>query len=165
MEMKRAFVSGVSTLLLLLESGPALGVPEATPVTEPMRIVFTQEESERQAGRATVYGEMPGPYWTPSESQVLELEQRLPDFLKSSKEPRANLIPSKLGKYKRQYYGFTAHGKKHIFLNAFCSSVFYPSDYWKSHFVLVMDGGECYFQAIYDPAEKQFTSVWVNGYA
>ncbi len=151
-------------ILFLLQTWVAVDSAQARRGPGLSRVIFTQAEMDRLAqGGAMLFG-ITGPFWTPTEPQVRDLEDRLPDFLKSSTEPRANLIRPKLAGYKRQYFGFTIAGKKQILLNAFCDAGG-PKDYWRSQIVFVLDGGECYFQVSYDPATKLFTSLSINGEA
>ena len=151
-------------VLVFFQSWAPANSAQARQGSDLPRVIFTQAEMERLAHSGAMLFGISGPFWTPTESQVRDLEQRLPDFLKSSTEPRANLIQPKLAGYKRQYFGFTIVGKRQILLNAFCDAGG-PKDYWRSQVVFVLDGGECYFQASYDPATKSFTSLSINGEA
>jgi hypothetical protein len=49
-----------------------------------------------------------------------------------------------------------------IYTNFFCVDEF---DYWLESMVFVMDGGECFFQVLYDPAADSFSRLRVNGFA
>jgi hypothetical protein len=151
-------------VLFLLQSWVAPDSAQGRRGSELPRVIFTQAQMDRLAQSGAMLFEITGPFWTPTESQVRDLEQRLPDFLKASTEPRANLIQPKLAGYKRQYFGFTIVGTRQILLNAFCDAGG-PKDYWRSQVVFVLDGGECYFQVSYDPATKSFTSFSINGEA
>src|SRR6266481_8613398 len=52
-------------------------------------------------------------FWQPSVSQILEMESRLPEFL------RRNGHHIETADYFRQYIGVVSHSQKRIYLNAF----------------------------------------------
>src|SRR5205809_4282193 len=52
-------------------------------------------------------------FWLPSRSQVIAIEQRLPEFLRKSGHH------IKVSDSYRQYIGITSHGKKRIYVNSF----------------------------------------------
>jgi hypothetical protein len=66
-------------------------------------------------------------------------------------------------RYFRQYVGVVRGGKKMIYVNAFCSEIA-PLD-WQKRLVVILDGGACVWQAIYDPSAKRFRSLRINGVA
>jgi hypothetical protein len=104
-------------------------------------------------------------YWTPTEPQIYALEGGLEGFLEAERPPEeyGYDLAGEVEFYRRQYFGvmFT-EGQPLIYANFFCADDF---DYWLESFVLVMDGGECFFQLLYDPATGQFSNLRVNGYA
>jgi hypothetical protein len=65
--------------------------------------------------------------------------------------------------YFRQYIAVTVAGKQRIFVSAFCNEK-PPSD-WRKHLFVVIDGANCYWQALYDPATKQFSNLRINARA
>ncbi len=125
-------------------------------VTDPQGIIFTAEQIGSQK-----FVTAPGPYWTPSQEQVDKLEKKLPAYLKDQLKSHSEPLRIDLSKYKRQYFGYSLNGKKVIYVNAFCDYF----DYWKTTFVFVFDGGQCFFQAAYDPETYKFLSFSVNGEA
>jgi len=50
-------------------------------------------------------------------------------------------------------------GKKIIYGNFFCSE----EDNWRQEFVMVIDGGDCYFQVEYDVGSEKLIKLIVNG--
>jgi len=48
-----------------------------------------------------------------------------------------------------------------ILINAFCDAQ--KRSKYRSSWVRVYDGGNCYFQLKYDPKKKIFSELWVNG--
>jgi uncharacterized protein YceK len=107
----------------------------------------------------------PDSYWTPTEDDVLTLEEKLPAYLQSKLKPEhyAYGVWDKLPDYKRQYVGFVIDGNKAIYASYFCDA--YDSDAWKTQLLMVMDGGECFFQIIYDVEKQTFRQLAINGFA
>ncbi len=95
--------------------------------------------------------------FTPDEALVAKAEAGLGAALQATKEGKP--IAAKLRSYKRQYVGLTAAGKKKLYINAFCSDE--PG--WLSAPVSVDDGGDCYFQIVYDVESGRFLELSVNG--
>jgi hypothetical protein len=104
-------------------------------------------------------------YWTPEQAQVRELEAGLVPFLESeiAADDFRYGFWEDLENYKRQFFGVTfERGTPLIYANYFCVDDF---DYWRTGHVMVMDGGECFFQVLYNPATGEFSSLRINGYA
>ncbi len=98
--------------------------------------------------------------WTPTDEVIIELEQGLPAFLASDPNATPRLIEGTDDHY-RHYIGFVAENRTMILVNAFCDG----ENWSASEPVMVMDGGDCYFSVMYDPATKQFSNLRVNGSA
>jgi hypothetical protein len=127
-------------------------------------VIFVGENAEG-AGVAFDFSEPIIDYWTPTEADVAALEAGLPTFLESEIPPDHynRRILERLYLYKRQYFGLTLEaGQPVIYANFFCVDEF---DYWLESLVFVMDGGECFFQLLYDPATDSFSRLRVNGFA
>jgi hypothetical protein len=104
-------------------------------------------------------------YWTPTEAQVIALEAGLESFLRDvlSPDEYGYAIVDSLEFYKRQYLGILFEGGEPlIYANFFCSDTF---DYWLEFLVAVEDGGECFFQVLYEPADGVFSNLRINGVA
>ena len=70
--------------------------------------------------------------------------------------------------YFRQYVGVLQAGQKRVYVSAFCQFMdgdSPTSPEWKNHVLLVSDGGNCFWQALYDPSSRRFLELWVNGRA
>jgi hypothetical protein len=91
---------------------------------------------------------LPEPYWSPTATDVVEVE-------KAISESQGEL------EHYRQYAGFTEDGERKILVNGFCNA---ESD-WTSEIVFVLDGGECYFTAIYNVETAELESFMFNGEA
>ena len=127
-------------------------------------VIFTAANAE-QVGLGYDFNEPIIDYWTPAEADVAALEAGLPAFLESEIPPDHynRRILERLDLYKRQYFGITFEaGQPLMYANFFCVDEF---DYWLESYVMVMDGGECFFQVVYDPASDTFSRLSVNGFA
>lgn len=62
----------------------------------------------------------------------------------------------------RQYAGFIEDGERKIYINAFCDD---PGMDWKREVVFVLDGGDCYWQAIFNVTTGEVEMLIVNGEA
>lgn len=104
--------------------------------------------------------------WTPSTEQVLVAERGLQAFLATATmeyRPGApQRIAARLHHYARQYFGVSAAGRRLLYINCFPANSF--SD-WRTKEVYVDDGGEAFFQLLYDPESGEFSGLSVNGVA
>jgi hypothetical protein len=99
-------------------------------------------------------------FWTPNISDVLKIEQRLPELLRKSGH-RIDFAAS-----RRQYIGFISHGKRLIYLNAFPAFEPHRDDPdWKSTPIMFCDGGDALWGVEFDPADKTFHNLGFNGEA
>lgn len=101
-------------------------------------------------------------FWSPSPSQVLAVEQRLPELLRRSGHKL------KLSDSYRQYVGVTAHGKKVIYLNSFPEFALDYSEVrgdWRTTALTVCDGGDVFWGVEFDPADNTFRYLQFNGAA
>jgi hypothetical protein len=63
-------------------------------------------------------------------------------------------------RYYRQYLGIIVHGRKIIYINAFCEK---PLDFWQERFYEVCDGGGCFWGVEYDVDSGRFSNLQMNG--
>jgi hypothetical protein len=101
-------------------------------------------------------------YWTPGEAQINDLEKALPAYLRDAAQKRSADLWQKVAPYKRQYIGIVLDDQQLIYLNAMCSV---DDDRWQTRPMIVMDGGDCFFNVTYDPASGQFSDLSINGNA
>ncbi|HEU5090546.1 MAG TPA: hypothetical protein VFT99_23990 [Roseiflexaceae bacterium] len=101
-------------------------------------------------------------YWTPSDDDIAEFEAGLAPFVRAAAPHRSSDLWQRQATYKRQYAGIVREGKRLIYANFLCDDM---QGRWKTTYVIVMDGGDCFFQATYDTATHQFTGLSVNGEA
>ncbi len=100
--------------------------------------------------------------WHPSPAVLAEAEAALRAIakLKSGTSARAPEIDHP-ETFFRQYLPIVRNGRHFLYVNAFCLST--PPNEWRSRLFIVDDGGSCFWQALYDPASKQYSDLRVNG--
>jgi hypothetical protein len=98
------------------------------------------------------------PYYEPSSISIEAFKAALADHLRAN--PDVSLMP--LSEYRFQFVGLTTEGKQILFTNAFCKWHWQRYSYWRTNLVLVDDGGNCYFQVVYDPGIKSIMKLLVN---
>jgi len=65
---------------------------------------------------------------------------------------------------KRQYVAvINEKGEKEVWVNFFCDD--WESDNWKSDIMMVLDGGNCYFNLKVNLTNKSYSELGINGYA
>jgi hypothetical protein len=101
-------------------------------------------------------------FWTPTRADVLSMERKIEAYLKKAAARRSPNLWSKLPAYKRQYAGVVRNGRKIIFTNFFCESL---NTDWKTTAIAVADGGDCFFNVLYDTASATFSDLQINGEA
>jgi hypothetical protein len=104
---------------------------------------------------------VPGGSWSPTNDQIASLRAEIEPFVKSQARERG-LELKKWSSYSFQFQGQVEAGRNVVFVNAFCVV---PPSYTSERFVLVLDGGPCFFQAKYDPLAKRFIHLAFNGVA
>lgn len=100
--------------------------------------------------------------WTPSWSEVGELEERLPAALQGRPE-MSDLGGSPPTGWYRQYSGITRNGRKYIYGNFFPKREYGADGDWRANIVSVCDGGPRFFGVGYDPKLKRFEHIAFNG--
>lgn len=137
----------------------------AQPIQGKQWVIFPAEQAGEQGlGEWLLANGQTVEYWTPSESDILALEDGLAAYLQNSSNHFYEETPvwERLSEYNRQYIGMVLDGKKIIYANYFCDSV--ETD-WRKDFVFVLDGGDCFFQFKYDVDGTEFFDLQVNGVA
>src|SRR5690349_4061518 len=87
-------------------------------------------------------------YWTPSASQIAELEKRIPEFLHKSGFKR------QFSKFNCQYVGIIVRGKQLIYLNAFPRSMIEEAKDWRTQALIICDGGEAFWGVVFDSTDN-----------
>jgi hypothetical protein len=111
-------------------------------------------------------------YWTPTTSDLSQLEARLPDYLRAHPHARRFDQWRNLGAYLRQYLGIERAGRRLIYVNVIGGPLFSPARRvshrraveraWRSTVLVVCDGGPDFFGAEYDVAGQRFTRIDFN---
>jgi hypothetical protein len=99
--------------------------------------------------------------WTPTPADIAGLETAIGPYLQDAAQERSPTLWQKITTYQRQYIGFVDKERRLIYVNFFCT----PFADWQTTPVLVLDGGDCFFQVIYDPASGDFSDLLINGEA
>lgn len=102
--------------------------------------------------------------WQPTIAQIQTLETNLSRIsdLTSDDNPNAQKIDHP-DRYFRQYVAVVRAGERLIYINALCNVHSKPE--WRTRLIRVLDGGNCYWQAWYDPVTGTFSELTVNGRA
>ena len=164
MFIKRYFVSLVLSFTFVLQFLLACSA-SPQPIQGERWVIFSVEQaSEQGLGDWLVTNGQTPEYWTPSENDVVALEDGLSAYLQNNPDRFYEGTPvwERLDDYNRQYIGMVLDGKKIIYANYFCDSI--ETD-WRKGFVFVMDGGNCFFQFKYDVNSGEFFDLQVNGVA
>jgi hypothetical protein len=156
---RSAFVTWYSVLLLLC--GDAQAADGFAHV--PTGVIFSAALVEKTADRP--FGEVTAPFWTPSPTDVAAAEAALRNYLETRGDRAANAIAVKLDTYRRQYLGDSPGGNRSILINAFCNGYLKHEPDWHRSFVIVLDGGDCFFRARFDPRTSTIEMFEVNGSA
>jgi hypothetical protein len=100
--------------------------------------------------------------WQPKIAQIKALEANLSHVsdLTSNYEPNGETVEHP-DRFFRQYVAVVRGGQLLIYINALCDVHNRPE--WRNHLVPVFTGGNCFWQAWYDPATGSFSELSVNG--
>ena len=104
-----------------------------------------------------MFGRQESAYWTPSQDDILKMEEQLNIYLQNF--VGQNVLKN-LSSYKRQYIGVVKEESKLLLGNYFCEA---SGIDWKQQPVIVDDGGNCYFQTELDMDSGQIIYFMVNG--
>jgi len=91
--------------------------------------------------------------WTPTEAVLQAAEDALVRHMGRTPGLGAHMLD-----VTRQYGGYVENGERKLFVNAFCADV----DDWRSEVVYVLDGGDCFWQAVYNVDRGEIEAIWVN---
>jgi hypothetical protein len=154
--------------ILLLSYYPALAqdVTPARPSTAATRraksVLMPPSEAEgllTQCSRPVPRGHTGT--WEPTAANLRAMEsnfRQLTGLLRTAgaEEPDAE-------RYHMQYAGIVIEGENLIYINAFYQSHPGEMEEWKDKAVVACDGGSRFWGALYDPKEKKFFDLHLNG--
>jgi hypothetical protein len=99
-----------------------------------------------------------GGAWDAS-STFTEMQPQLEPYVARAASQEHKQLPP-WSTYTFQYQGQELRGRRFVLINAFCIP---PREDVKTQFLLVLDGGPCFFRAKYDPSRKTFYELEFNG--
>jgi hypothetical protein len=100
--------------------------------------------------------------WQPSDEVVREIRATIEDHVrKIAKRKGRDIRP--WAEYSFQLQGQEKNGKKYVYVNALCNSQ--DTSLLGRSLIVVMDGGNCFFNVKYDPVNKVFYDLFINGEA
>ena len=104
---------------------------------------------------------VPGEAWKPAEQTFEGIQSGLKQFVQKSAADQNKKL-NEWSKYSFQFQGQEKDGRKFIYINAYCID---PPEYVEKRFVLVLDGGPCFFNVKYDPESHIFFELQFHGEA
>lgn len=144
-------------------------LPPPTPTMDPRvadditHVIFSPQQAEAaQVERWASAGANFEGYWMPSGKDLLTMEVQLGPYLQAHADQffAHPTVWEQLDEYHRQYVGLVVDGKSLIYGNFFCAET--ETD-WTHAWVIVLDGGDCFFQVTFDVAGQTFIRLQVNG--
>ena len=116
-------------------------------------------------------------FWTPTKEQIKIVESIIENAIKNNTEVYWEILNVKTAKkYYRQYSFYKDQkGELIVFINAFCeiyetpiesswNSTMKPFD-WKYNFMIVLDGGDCFWSIKINLTKQNYFDFMVNGVA
>jgi len=190
--IERRRLIGLGPVLLYSMAAAALGKEPrgaADSLDPECGYVFAGSSAQRLVN-ILIGSEDRGGTWDPDSAQIIELESALTQELRRrlSALPGTAFPRPRVRDYYRQYAGIFLKGQKLIVINGFYKShveyttawlaehrseaelAAFPAEarnknYWHFVPVVVLDGGEHYFDAFYDPAHNRISNFEFHGYA
>ncbi len=104
---------------------------------------------------------VPGGAWKPAEQTLEAIHSGLKPFVQKSAADQ-NKILAEWSKYTFQFQGQEKDGRKFVHINAYCIA---PPEYAEKRFVIVLDGGTCFFNVKFDPATHMYFELQFHGEA
>lgn len=100
--------------------------------------------------------------YVPSSEELNELEDHLVPYLRGEHPALAARAPSDW----RQYVGYVDQsGTRWIWASFQCRLGPYLAPHFRTHLIVVSDGGDCFFQVEYSPDTERFRHLMINGRA
>jgi hypothetical protein len=123
-------------------------------------VLFTVAQSATPAK----WYEVSGGTWTVDSAEVTRMASKLQDAGDASRGTKTSRTKA-LSKYVVQYQGMGPATKRQVRLSGSCDYDDRSPLELKKNFFNVMDGGDCYFDAVYDVQTQRFVGFLFNGVA
>jgi len=158
----------VETVEVVPTAEPTPDPEQANPTDVPENtVIFDEQAAEQEGLEYNLYDVEIGGYWSPSAKDIELLEAGLVEYLQNNGLPEVGFsdpvpVEDALPDYYRQYFGYIApDGSRVIFGNYFCDAV----ENWQKQWVLVLDGGTCFFELEYNLDTGTHFNLSVHGEA
>jgi hypothetical protein len=103
-----------------------------------------------------------GGKWDPIPAMLTDLKAQMESYVKSQAKAQGRELKG-WREYIFQYQGQEEKGRKFIFVNALCGQR--ERQGLDKKIVIIFDGGTCYFNVKYDPSQRVFFDLFINGEA
>jgi len=113
-------------------------------------------------GAAERWIKVAGGRWDPSSTILTDLKAQIESYVKSQAKAQGREL-KRWQDYTFQYQGQEEKGRKYIFINALCAST--DRHTLDKQIIVILDGGSCFFNLKYDPGQKVFFDLIINGEA
>ena len=113
-------------------------------------------------GAAERWIKVAGGRWDPSSTILTDLKAQIESYVKSQAKAQGREL-KRWQDYTFQYQGQEEKGRKYIFINALCAST--DRQTLDKQIIVILDGGSCFFNLKYDPDQKVFFDLFINGEA
>ncbi len=109
-------------------------------------------------------GREPDDTWEAGDVHIAEMEAGLADYFRNHNDQDVVAVTEKLHDYKRQYFAVVDQGQRKIELVAMCHHYVAENniDFMKE-LPLVSDGGDCFFEVLYNVDERSFVWARIHG--
>lgn len=132
----------------------------STPVPARSAVLLPADQAEKVLNQCSRPAPDTEGTWQPTPEDLRNAELDLPQVrrLRASCCIIGARIPQPQS-YQRQYVGIVVRGRRLLYLNAFTSD----GSEWERRAVVFCDGGTGSWGAVYDPSERRFEALNVNG--
>jgi hypothetical protein len=113
-------------------------------------------------GAAERWIKVAGGKWDPSPTMLTDLKAQIESYVKSQAKAQGREL-KQWQDYTFQYQAREEKGRKYIFINALCAST--DRHTLDKQIIVILDGGSCFFNLKYDPGQKVFFDLIINGEA
>jgi hypothetical protein len=113
-------------------------------------------------GAAERWIKVAGGKWDPSPTMLTDLKAQIESYVKSQAKAQGREL-KRWQDYTFQYQAREEKGRKYIFINALCAST--DRHTLDKQIIVILDGGSCFFNLKYDPGQKVFFDLIINGEA